>query len=1226
MAQITFSQSYSVSHWGEVSAEVRLSFAESWSASGNKSTLSLSKLEFRLVGNTRVFPEIPLYGVVRAAGTTLAVMDNSEGGKIGRLQISGDDWCAADLSAVDLSSVTVAHDADGSKSVSVELCGGFSRGETYFAGVYEFMWASAPNELPRYEYVPFGVRTDASGTMALTSHPRQWTVSYRANGRGTAPAQQKKTAGQTLTLRGAIEPVTAGGAERTVTITGRANGGSWSGGSGSAVYTDERTVWTQTKWNTKADGSGTSYSPGGSYTADADLELYAVWTSVTTPKQGRSYALPTGTPTKAGTDSAPITVAFNANGGTTGKTSQTSTRRTSYTFSGWYTAAEGGTKRTSASRVTAAETVYAHYSASTGAYSSVTMPTAAQCTRTGYTLLGFAASASAASAAYAPGASCTPAGAVTYYAVWQKNSYTVSLTKSDCIASVSGGGSKEYGSSVTVTAALGSAAGYIYSFDGWYQGTTKKSSSLSYSFTMGAADLTLTAKATRRLKTYTVSYDARSGTGAPAAQTKTHGVALTLSSTKPTRANTTPDPASRTVTYNYHGGSGSPASATAARTTAYTFSKWNTASDGSGTSYNAGGSYTDDTTRTLYARYSYATATAAVTLPTPTRSGYAFKGWYTAETGGTKIGGGGASYTPSADITLHAQWTALASTIASHSASVETQGSFTLTVSRKSTAYYHRATFRIGGAALGTSEPFATSLSYAVPRTWFNDYPSDTQKTVTVSVQTYTDASCATAVGSADTATFTVRADSGMKPSCETGWANVTIYNAGTAASGSNVFVKGYSKAKVVFSESCITHAAGASTAKYSVTCQGVTSESTTLNATIYTPVLANAGTVPIVRKVTDSRGRTRSYTYNITVLDYAKPKLTGVSVFRCDGSGSADPDGTYISVRANGSCSTIGAWNTVELSARYKAAGGSWVNAGTIANNTVVKLGGGALSADKSYTVEITATDSLYRNSPGDTGCRAVVTKTVPSRKWAMKFRPRGNGVAFGKAAETDSVFEVAPGWTVKLGAGGSYAGPLTRTLTSLSEGNTYAIARWQDPDGDLRGGLYAYRSAVYGDALRLYHTKNVGGSDITHGLALYIGDGGAPSVVLGYPGAWRDALNVAAKYSPGDTVSFPSSGNSYYQRFHGDWRYAYALYFFIPLARSCEGLTATASGTVYVVTNKTRTQVNLSGVAAVDCFCAPGGVAVRLNWGSGSAPSCGQSQYDVASVQPYGLTVTFS
>ena len=53
----------------------------------------------------------------------------------------------------------------------------------------------------------------------------------------------------------------------------------------------------------------------------------------------------------------------------------------------------------------------------------------------------------------------------------------------------------------------------------------------------------------------------------------------------------------------------------------------------------------------------YATsASAAVTLPTPTRSGYIFAGWYTAASGGTRVGGAGESYTPSANITLYAQW------------------------------------------------------------------------------------------------------------------------------------------------------------------------------------------------------------------------------------------------------------------------------------------------------------------------------------------------------------------------------------------------------------------------------------------------------------------------------------------------------------------------------------------------------------------------------------------
>lgn len=50
-------------------------------------------------------------------------------------------------------------------------------------------------------------------------------------------------------------------------------------------------------------------------------------------------------------------------------------------------------------------------------------------------------------------------------------------------------------------------------------------------------DLTnFTAIATYTLYTYTVSYNANGGSGAPSNQTKTWGVALTLSSTKPTRA------------------------------------------------------------------------------------------------------------------------------------------------------------------------------------------------------------------------------------------------------------------------------------------------------------------------------------------------------------------------------------------------------------------------------------------------------------------------------------------------------------------------------------------------------------------------------------------------------------------------------------------------------------------------------------------------------------------
>ena len=70
-------------------------------------------------------------------------------------------------------------------------------------------------------------------------------------------------------------------------------------------------------------------------------------------------------------------------------------------------------------------------------------------------------------------------------------------------------------------------------------------------------------------RTFTVSYNANGGTGAPASQTKTYGVNLTLSSTIPTRAG-------------------------------YAFKGWATSSTGA-VAYPAGGTYSDNSAVTLYA-------------------------------------------------------------------------------------------------------------------------------------------------------------------------------------------------------------------------------------------------------------------------------------------------------------------------------------------------------------------------------------------------------------------------------------------------------------------------------------------------------------------------------------------------------------------------------------------------------------------------------------------------
>lgn len=382
-----------------------------------------------------------------------------------------------------------------------------------------------------------------------------------------------------------------------------------------------------------------------------------------------------------------------------------------------------------------------------------------------------------------------------------------------------------------------------------------------------------------------------------------------------------------------------------------------------------------------------------------------------------------------------------ASTIASSSSSVNTLGTYSLTMSRKASSYYHIATFRYNNSAtLYTSGRFDTSLSYTVPRSWFANYASLASLPVTVSVQTYN--SSGTAIGSPATASLTVNADADMKPVVSSGWATFAPYNTGAVA-GVTGYVKGYSRARATFDASKISmaNAVGASIASFSVTCQGEADKT----SPYLTPVLTSTS-VSVVCTVTDSRGRTASETFTLTVMDYAKPALTGIEIFRCDAQGTETEDGTRYSAKATLTYSTLGGQNNPTLVSAVAASGGGYGSAENLTSGTT-HISTAQLSADASYTVRITATDSL--------GNTAVYYQALPTRKWAMKFRHDGNGVAFGKAAEHDGVFEVAADWDVKFGtplpieSGGTGANNAADAIANLGfdSGSNYC----KMPDGTL-------------------------------------------------------------------------------------------------------------------------------------------------------------------------------
>lgn len=125
----------------------------------------------------------------------------------------------------------------------------------------------------------------------------------------------------------------------------------------------------------------------------------------------------------------------------------------------------------------------------------------------------------------------------------------------------------------------------------------------------------------------------------------------TISSTTITNSIPTA-PAAQTVTFNYNGGSGSPTSITSSAT----FSHWNTAANNSGATHQRGGTLPlPAVSTTLYAQWNWSNKT--ITLPTPnSRSGYTFDGWYTAASGGSRVGVAGNSYIVAKSETLYAQW------------------------------------------------------------------------------------------------------------------------------------------------------------------------------------------------------------------------------------------------------------------------------------------------------------------------------------------------------------------------------------------------------------------------------------------------------------------------------------------------------------------------------------------------------------------------------------------
>jgi uncharacterized repeat protein (TIGR02543 family) len=396
-----------------------------------------------------------------------------------------------------------------------------------------------------------------------------YTITYNANSAtsGSAPASQTKTHDVALTL---------------------------AANSGNLV----RTGYTFAGWNTAADGTGTNFATGGSYTGNANLSLFARWTANTYTITYNANSATSGTAPASQTKTHDVALTLAANSG--------NLARTGFTFAGWNTSADGsGTNYAAGASYTgnADLSLFARWTASTytvtynaNSATSGTAPASQTKThdvsltlaansgnlaRTGYTFAGWNTSADGSGTDYAAGASYTGNADLSLFARWTASTYTVTYSANSANSGTAPASqTKTHDVSLTLAANSGNLARTGFTFAGW--NTSADGSGTDYtagaSYT-GNADLSLFARWTA--STYTVTYNANSATSgtAPASQTKTHDVSLTLAANSGNLART-----------------------------GFTFAGWNTSADGSGTDYTSGASYTGNADLALFAKWTTVTA------------------------------------------------------------------------------------------------------------------------------------------------------------------------------------------------------------------------------------------------------------------------------------------------------------------------------------------------------------------------------------------------------------------------------------------------------------------------------------------------------------------------------------------------------------------------------------------------------------------------------------------
>lgn len=376
----------------------------------------------------------------------------------------------------------------------------------------------------------------------------------------------------------------------------------------------------------------------------------------------------------------------------------------------------------------------------------------------------------------------------------------------------------------------------------------------------------------------------------------------------------------------------------------------------------------------------------------------------------------------------------------------------TINTPRVSDSFTHTLTYQFGSATGAIASNVTTSAGWTIPLSLANNVTNATALTGTIICKTYNDS---TLIGTKSVA-FTATVPDSVVPSIS----SVSITEAVEGlASKFNGFVQNRTMLNVAITASGIY---GSTITRYETTIQSINY----LGSSFTSNLITTSGIVSVLITVTDSRGRTKQQTNNITVIEYSTPTITAFSAYRCDSSGNADDDGTRLNVTVNFNIAPVNNLNDKSYEILYRVKGATdW--AGTLASGNVYSINdsfvsSSAFNTDNAYDVIIRLKDYFITS---DDGVNATID--IPTAFTLFDCRSTGKGIAFGKVSTKD-VMEVA----LDLELTGDFIQESRQTPTLLNSWVNYSSSivthYWKDKngvvhlDGIIKNGDVSAQTAI--------------------------------------------------------------------------------------------------------------------------------------------------------------------